>query len=389
MQEVGKQVFKLAELNPAKYNPRKQLKPGDPEFERLCRSLKEFGYVEFILVNVRDGANTIIHGHQRWACLKHLGEESVECLTVDLDEPEEKALNIAMNKISGEWDLDKLKALLKDIDLSGLDATLTGFPEEELGGLIGDLDVDVTTEDGFDPFEGDRGAFLQEGDIVALGRHRLLVGSDLALLMNGAVADIIVTDPVVAIDQVEDAYPMLYQAFAAAHKHLSDDGSAYIWYTEPRGIEFLKAFEEAGFYLSGCCIWERSAEGGYPYRQSHDTCLFGWKAKGRHRWFADRKQTTVWEFPGVGVYGKPLALMAYPMRISSPKEAIVLDPFGGYGSVLMAAEQTGRTAYVCEADPWFASAIVRRYINWKDTTEDVEVTRSGEKIHAADLLEED
>ena len=384
MQDVGRKVFKLAELNPAKYNPRKQLKPGDPEFDRLCRSIEEFGYVELILVNVKDGKNTIIHGHQRWSCLRHMGVTEAECLTVSLDEPEEKALNIAMNKISGEWDMDKLKEVLRDIDLSGLDATLTGFPEEEIGGLIGDVDVDITTEDNFDPFEDDPGAFLQEGDLVILGRHRLLVGRDLALLMDGAAADIIVTDPMPAASQGEDIYGMVYPALAQAHRHLSDDGSCYVWYTEPAGLPFLKAYEEAGFYLSGCCIWERGgAAEGFPYKQTHDTCLFGWKAKGKHRWFSDRKQTTVWEFPGNDVCGKPLALTAYPMRISSPKSAIVLDPFGGYGSTLMAAEQTGRTAYIAEADPWYASAIVRRYTNWKDTAEDVKVIRKGAEVEGA------
>ena len=380
--EVGRKIFKLSELNPAKYNPRKQLKPGDPEFEALARSMKEFGYVELILVNVRDGSNVIISGHQRAACLTYLGETEVECLTVDLPEPEEKALNIAMNKISGEWDMEKLKAVLKDIDLSDLDATLTGFPEEELGSLIGDFDMDITTEDGFDPFEDDtKELFLQEGDLVTLGRHRLLVGTDLKALMDGVEADLILTDPLQKDEDVD-----VHSLLSSAGRHLSNEGSVYVWYTEPHGMEFLTAFEQSGFYLSGCCIWERGGAEGFPYKQSHDTCLYGWKAKGKHRWFADRKQTTVWEFDGNDVCGKPVALMAYPMRISSPKDAVVLDPFGGYGSTLMAAEQTGRTAYIAEPDPWFASAIVRRYINWKDTTEDVEITRNGEEIHAADLI---
>lgn len=382
MRNVERRNFKLSGLNPAKYNPRKQLKPGDPEFERLCRSLKEFGYVELILVNVRDGANVIISGHQRWSCLRHIGETEAECLTVDLDEPEEKALNIAMNKISGEWDMDKLKAVLKDIDLSDLDATLTGFPEEELGALIGDVDVDITTEDGFDALSEDIDTFIEPGDLILLGGHRLLCGADLDLLMDGTEADIILTDP---LQRGEDT--AVYPVLAAAGRHLANDGSVYVWYTEPHGMEYLKAFEESGFYLSGCCIWERGGgTEGFPYRQTHDTCLYGWKAKGRHRWFSDRKQTTVWEFEGNNEGGKPLALLAYPLRISSPKNAKVLDPFGGYGSTLMAAEQTGRTAYIAEPDPWFASAIVRRYIAWREDDRDVTILRNGGEIHAGDLI---
>ena len=368
--EVGRKIFKLSELNPAKYNPRKQLKPGDPEFEALARSMKEFGYVELILVNVRDGSNVIISGHQRAACLTYLGETEVECLTVDLSEPEEKALNIAMNKISGQWDMEKLKDVLRDIDLSDLDVTLTGFPEEELGALIGDVEVDITTED---DFTADGDVFIKEGDLVLLGKHRLLCGSDFSLLMDGAEADLILTDPMEA-GKDTGIFPVL----AEAGRHLSNEGSVYVWYTEPQGMEFLTAFEQSGFYLSGCCIWERGKSAGFPYRQTHDTCLFGWKAKGKHRWFTNRKQTTVWEFADTAGDGKPIALMAYPMRISSPKKGVILDPFAGYGSVLMAAEQTGRTCYCLESDPWFASVIVRRYMSWTD--EAVKVIRGGEEI---------
>lgn len=253
MHEVGKQIFKLADLNPAKYNPRKQLKPGDPEFEALARSMKEFGYVELILVNIRDGSNVIISEHQRWSVLNYLGETEAECLTVDLPEPEEKALNIAMNKISGQWDMEKLKGVLRDIDLSDLDATLTGFQEEELGGLIGDVDVDITTEDDFDALSEDIDSFVEVGDLIILGRHRLLCGADLDLLMDGKEADLILTDP---LQRGEDT--AVFPILAAAGRHLSNEGSVYVWYTEPHGMEYLKAFEDSGFYLSGCCIWERA-----------------------------------------------------------------------------------------------------------------------------------
>lgn len=140
MEQVKTQVFKIDELNPATYNPRKALQPGDPEFEALCKSIETFGYVDLVVVNTRTG-NTVVSGHQRLSAMKYLGRTEVECVLVDLDEPEEKALNIAMNKISGDWDMEKLKDLLKDLDLSGLDMTLTGFADEELQGLIGDVSL--------------------------------------------------------------------------------------------------------------------------------------------------------------------------------------------------------------------------------------------------------
>ena len=123
--------LKLSDLNPAKYNPRKELKPGDAEFEKLKRSIEQFGYVELIVVNEATGF-TVISGHQRLSVLKTLGYESVECIVVSLDTTREKALNIAMNKISGEWDTKKLENLLSDLKAEDFDVTLTGFDTQEI-----------------------------------------------------------------------------------------------------------------------------------------------------------------------------------------------------------------------------------------------------------------
>ena len=120
MNEMKIKKFKLVELNPAKYNPRKKLKPGDREFEKLENSIKNFGYVEPIVVNIAND-NTIISGHQRLSVLKHMGETEAECVVVELDALNERALNVAMNKVSGEWDEDLLAELLKDMEESGFD----------------------------------------------------------------------------------------------------------------------------------------------------------------------------------------------------------------------------------------------------------------------------
>ena len=174
MDQVKTQKFNIDDLNPAKYNPRKALAPGDPEFEALCRSIETFGYVDLVVVNVRDGANVIVSGHQRISAMRYLGMTEAECVVVDLDEPQEKALNVAMNKISGEWDMEKLKALLKDLDLSGLDMTLTGFDDEELKGLIGDVSL------GDEDFDEDeiltKPIYTKTGDLWNLGPHRIICG---------------------------------------------------------------------------------------------------------------------------------------------------------------------------------------------------------------------
>src|SRR5699024_10873612 len=128
-------VMKLSELNPAKYNPRKALKPGDKEFEKLKNSIENFGYVELIVVNTRTG-NTVISGHQRLSVLKYLGKEEAECVLVDMDADSEKALNIAMNKVSGEWDEVKLADLIKDLQDSNFDLGKTGFDPPEIETLF-------------------------------------------------------------------------------------------------------------------------------------------------------------------------------------------------------------------------------------------------------------
>ena len=139
---------KVDELKAAEYNPRKDLRPGDAEYEKLKRSIQEFGYVEPVIWNKRTG--TVVGGHQRLKVMKDLGYEEVDCVVVDLDEKKEKALNIALNKISGEWDNDLLANLLKDLDGSGYDITLTGFDLAEAQELFGSGSMENVHEDDFD-----------------------------------------------------------------------------------------------------------------------------------------------------------------------------------------------------------------------------------------------
>lgn len=128
----------IEELKAAEYNPRKDLRPGDDEYERLRRSIQEFGYVSPIIINKSN--NVVIGGHQRLKVLQELGHKEVLCVLVDMDESHEKLLNLALNKIQGDWDMEKLESLLSDIQQDGFDATLTGFSEEEIDGLIGSFD---------------------------------------------------------------------------------------------------------------------------------------------------------------------------------------------------------------------------------------------------------
>ncbi|MBS3972183.1 MAG: DNA modification methylase, partial [Erysipelotrichia bacterium] len=189
----------LDQLIYANYNPRKALKPGDSEFEKIRRSIEEFGYVDPIIVN-KD--YTIIGGHQRATVLKALGYHEVDVVIVEVDKLKEKALNIALNKISGEWQMDKLKELLLELE-SQIDLGITGFDDDEFKQLLASMDTKQAVDDDFDveaALEEIEEPKAKRGDVFILGPHRVMCGDstvpeDVEKLMNGRIADLIVTDP--------------------------------------------------------------------------------------------------------------------------------------------------------------------------------------------------
>ncbi len=331
----------------------------------------------------------VVGGHQRLKVLADLGFESVDCVVVELDEAREKALNIALNKISGEWDESKLALLIADLDASDFDAELTGFDEAEIQAMIGSLDEAEAHDDGFDLDAAlEQATFVEEGDIWQVGRHRLMCADatqseNLEALMGGKSANLLLTDPPYNVDfrsasglsikndkmEADAFYQFLLDSFTAAAAVMAPGASAYVFHADTEGLAFRRAFIDAGFKLSGCCIWVKASLvlGRSPYQWQHEPCLFGWKSGGKHAWYADRKQTTVWQFAKPKrsknhPTSKPVDLLAYPMGNSTQPNAIVLDPFAGSGSTLIAAEQTERVAYCMELDPKYASVILRRYV---------------------------
>ena len=174
----------LSKLKPAKYNPRKKLTPDDAEYQKIKRSIEHFGYVDPIIIN-SDG--TIIGGHQRHTVLKDLGYTEADVVVVDLSKEDEKALNVALNRITGEWDETLLKNLLVDLDKSDYDFTLTGVDKAELDELIelSDFEAEVS-EDGFDAQAAYQDSQQQEsiikpGEVWQLGNHRLMCGDSSSL----------------------------------------------------------------------------------------------------------------------------------------------------------------------------------------------------------------
>ena len=390
-----------SELLPADYNPRKDLKPGDAEYEKLKRSLEQFGYVEPVIWNKTTGR--VVGGHQRLKVLQDMGITEVDCVVVEMDEEKEKALNIALNKISGEWDKDKLALLITDLQATDFDVSLTGFDPAEIDDLFKDSVKDGIQDDAFDVDEElKKPSFTKPGDVWVLGRHRLICGDSTKpetfdLLMAGKKANLVITDPPYNVnyegsagkiknDNMKDAafYEFLLAAFQNAEQAMADDASIYVFHADTEGLNFRRAFADAGFYLSGCCIWKKQSLvlGRSPYQWQHEPVLFGWKKKGKHSWYTGRKESTIWEFDKPKKNGdhptmKPIALVAYPIMNSSMSNSIVLDPFGGSGSTLIACEQTDRICYTVELDEKFCDVIVNRYIEQVGSVAGVELIRDG------------
>jgi DNA modification methylase len=390
-----------ADLLPADYNPRKALKPGDLEYEKLKRSIEQFGYVEPVIWNKTTGR--VVGGHQRLKVLMDMGYTEVDCVVVELTEEKEKALNVALNKISGEWDKEKLALLITDLQGVDFDVSLTGFDPAEIDDLFKDAVKDGVKEDDFDvAAELEKPTISKAGDIWTLGRHRLICGDStkeetFEQLMAGKKVNLVITDPPYNVnyegsagkiqnDNMADAafYDFLLAAFQNAEAVMADDASIYVFHADTEGLNFRKAFADAGFYLSGCCIWKKQSLvlGRSPYQWQHEPCLYGWKKKGKHLWYTGRKESTIWEFDKPKKNGdhptmKPIPLLAYPIMNSSLTNSLVLDPFGGSGSTLIACEQTDRICYTIELDEKFCDVIVKRYIEQVGTADGVSVQRDG------------
>ena len=402
-----------ADLIPADYNPRKDLKPGDAEYEKLKRSIEQFGYVEPVIWSKTTGF--VVGGHQRLKVLLDMGITEVECVVVEMDAEKEKALNIALNKISGEWDKDKLALLIADLQGADFDVSLTGFEPAEIDSLFKDAQQSKVKDDDFDvEAELKQPVITRAGDVWTLGQHRLVCGDStkpetFALLMGDRKANLVITDPPYNVNyegsagkikndnMADDAfYQFLLAAFQNTETVMADDASIYVFHADTEGLNFRRAFADAGFRLSGTCIWKKQSLvlGRSPYQWQHEPILFGWKKKGKHQWYTGRKESTIWEFDKPKKNGdhptmKPIPLLAYPIMNSSMSNTLVLDPFGGSGSTLIACEQTDRSCCTIELDEKFCDVIIKRYIEQVGSADGVSVQRDGLACTYDELTGED
>ena len=381
------------------------------QINKLRASLREFGFINPVIV---DDKFNIVAGHGRVMAAQAEGIKEIPCVYVDyLTEAQKKAYILADNRMAMDagWDEEMLRVELEALQDMAFDLSMTGFDDKELADLFkteeevedDDFDLDAALE---------KAAFVKMGDIWTVGRHRLMCGDatsaeDVTKLMDGKKANIIVTDPPYGVSfkssdglsiqndslKGDEFYQFLLQAFKNMADNLTKGGAAYVFHADTEGLNFRKAFIDAGFHLAGCCIWVKNSLvlGRSDYQWQHEPVLYGFLQNGNHPWYSDRKQTTIWNFDKPKrnknhPTSKPLDLLGYPIQNSSQANGIVIDTFGGSGSTMMACEQTNRICYMMELDEKYASVILRRYVEDGGNPDDVYCIRDGKRINYADVV---
>lgn len=359
---------KINEISSAKYNPRKIT---DEAMGRLTKSLAEFGNIQPITWNVRTG--NVVGGHQRLKVYKAMGKTEVEVWAVDLDEQKEKAANIALNKLSGEFDMPMLKDILEEIDTGDLDMEITGFGMDEIALMMEDAHPEVT-EDEVPEVPID--AITKPGDLWILGEHRLLCGDatkteDVERLMDGEKVQLLFTDPpynvgfngrsgkheVIKNDNLsKEDFESFIQSVCNTIKKINPD-AYYVWCN----WNFYGVLQEKLSYKT-CIVWAKNVFGlGVGYRHQHEFCLFNGKIDEEIK-----NESDLWEikkdFNYVHPTQKPVALSVRAIKNHRGLSNVV-DLFGGSGSTLMGAEQTNRRAFLMELDAKYCDVIVKRWEN--------------------------
>ena len=406
------QLVPLGKLVPYINNARTH---SPEQLTKLRSSLREFGFINPVII---DRDYNIIAGHGRVLAAKEEGIMEVPCVFVDyLTEAQKKAYILADNRMALDagWDEELLRIEIESLQGEDFDVSLTGFEEQELADLFAIEGDKAAKDDDFDLSAAlEKASFVERGDLWIVGRHRLLCGDatrteDVERLREGKKANLIVTDPPYGVSfkssdgltiqndsmKDEEFYIFLLTAFQCMAEHLENGGSSYVFHADTEGLNFRKAFIDAGFHLAGVCIWVKNSLvlGRSDYQWQHEPVLFGWKKGGKHPWYSDRKQTTIWNYDKPKrnknhPTSKPLDLLGYPICNSSQENAIVLDSFGGSGSTLMACEQLNRICHMMELDEKYASVILRRYVEDTGDKENVYVIRGDEQIPYSALVKE-
>lgn len=427
------QKIPAARLNPAAYNPRKDLKPGDKEYEKLKRSIAEFGFVEPVIWNRQTG--NVVGGHQRLKVLLDMGVTDIDCVVVDLDLQREKALNIALNKISGEWDETKLAAIMADFDAESFDVSLTGFDADEVDALLNRFYSHEAVEDDFDADTEKKkisdagGPVSQPGDMWRLGDHVLICGDPTSadtyarLLGNNAAQCAITSPPVDSKAYAKDGIDPWLERMTAVIRLLTQYAGIICWQTsdlaktgsqfiEPLSMHSMKLFADENFRPLWIRVWKMSgnvpsagalqASSNKPTAQyDYVTAYAGQETEGyndqEYSWVSafaahsfqfvrrlSREERRKWGYAGVweiaamrkGADGQrqtPVELPWRCLKMHADLHGVVLDPFANLGTTLIACEQSGRRCRAIESDPMHCDLILRRWEQFTgETAEKVE-----------------
>ena len=382
---------------------------------QLRASLREFGFVSPAVI---DSKYNILVGHGRVQAAREEGYKTVPCVFAEnLTDAQKRAYILADNQLAlnAGWDEEMLSVELSDLKDESFDLSLLGFDEKDLEKLMAGPDDGGAQDDDFDLSAAlEKASFVEKGDLWTVGKHRLLCGDatspeDVERLMGGKTANLILTDPPYGVSfkasdgltiendslKGDEFYKFLLSAFTNMAAHLEKGGAAYVFHADTEGLNFRKAFIDAGFHLAGVCIWVKNSLvlGRSDYQWQHEPILYGFLQNGKHSWYAGRSETTIWNFNKPKrnkdhPTSKPLDLLSYPIKNSSQENAIVLDTFGGSGSTMMACEQMNRICYMSELDPKYASVILRRYVEDTGDADSVYVERGDTKIPYSDLVKE-
>ena len=400
--------YNINELLPADYNPRKELTPDDREYQKIKTSIETFGYVDPIIIN-KD--KTIIGGHQRLNVLRDLGYTDIDVIEIDIDKTKEKALNVALNKISGEWDIDKLGLLLNELKTDNFDLDITGFDADELDGILFNVDelddilgTKEIVEDELPEVPEEPKAKL--GDIYQLGNHRLMCGdstsvTDIDKLLNGNKIDMIYTDPPYGMDLDTDYSKMTYNEEWSKDRKCKS-GKKYeqgiVDEFNPEMINTIMSLNVKETFLWGAdyfaellpnkndgawIVWDKRDENIGSFDKMFGSMFELCWSKNKHkreiariRWcgcFGTEKEFDKKRYHPTQ---KPTELSRWFIDRYSKENNTILDLFGGSGSTLIACEQLNRKCYMMELDPKYIDVIIER---WEQFTGKKAVLLNGEE----------
>ena len=379
------------------------------QIAKLRGSLREFGFINPVIIDKDYG---IIAGHGRVLAAKEENMAQVPCVLVDyLTAAQKKAYILADNRFAMDagWDEEMLRVEIESLQGEDFDISLTGFDEKELADLFGagsdakedDFDVDAELQNP---------CFSRDGDIWHLGKHKVICGDSTLpetyqRLLGDTKANLVCTDPPYLVNlesasgkiknddlSDEEGYKFLHKAFSSMHDSMAKDASIYVFYATSKARVFHDAYEDAGFKVGAGLVWKKNrlVLTRTDWKYIHEPIIWGWRKDGRHRWYGNQKQTTVFEFDriknskedGCGhPSSKPVPLLAYLIQQCTQTNGLVLDGFLGSASTLIACDQLERICYGIELEPKFVDVAVRRYVELKEgVTADVFVERDGKKI---------